>query len=92
MFLAVFDRDFKDLMFCSGVPTCSLEDMCETRRGIAVVSRTHAREIGGGKFAEGTGAFMAPVVNALQPGFGGGQFDAHIMLIEKPETASGRRR
>ena len=87
-YVAVFNRDFSNLRFCSYVPGCSMADLCETPgAGVAYVGRS----VGADSSAKPN---PSPVVSAIQPKFAGGRFDAHIILLHKrkPGPAAGGRK
>ncbi|MFP4354944.1 MAG: hypothetical protein ACLFUJ_07435 [Phycisphaerae bacterium] len=79
-FFCVLDKTLGSFLFCSTMPACDLTDLTETSRGLAVVSTT----TGISKDYQ-----SPPVVNALQPAYGGGRGDGHILLMQRPDALKG---
>jgi hypothetical protein len=79
-FVCVLDKTLNRFLFCSAMPACDLADLSETPDGLAVVSTT-------------TGIskdFQSPPIrNAIQPKYGGGHGDGHILLMQRPDQLKG---
>lgn len=68
------------LYFSSYLPGCQKPRVESARKGrLLVVSRTT------GLMPQTTGDVPSPTINALQPKFGGGSFDGHIILLQMPQ-------
>jgi hypothetical protein len=76
-YIAVFSRDLDHLWFSRAIPGCEIRAMCETPQGIVIVGRSE------GKNREEKPQ-PSPVLNAWQAEYGGGRYDAHLILLEKP--------
>ena len=78
-FLAVFSKDFANLRFCSYTPGCTLAGLAPAAGGAAAVGYSW------GSDEHRPDARRSPTVNAVQPTHGGGRWDAHIILLGKPD-------
>jgi 3D (Asp-Asp-Asp) domain-containing protein len=84
-YVAVMGPDFASLRFSSGMPNCGATDLANGKpwafRTGTVNGKPLALVMGGatGKNADG---YTAPMVNPLQPAFGGGLTDGHVLVLD----------
>jgi hypothetical protein len=84
-FAAVFDPTVNALMFSSYLPGYDSADVVPVKNGVLVVGRARAGD--GGNSKHGLEPTPAPTHEALQPKHGGGQTDAHAILLEMPNAS-----
>jgi len=77
-YVAVMTEKMDDLLFSSAMPGCEEISLAHTKRGMVAVSRSE------GKNHDEPPA-PSPTIKALQ-GECKGDFDAHILLLELPES------
>ena len=71
-YVAVLGSDLAHLRCAAYLPGCTIAGVGEVRGGLAVVGRAEARDAGG---------VAGPTRHAAQAGFGGGRWDAHLVLL-----------
>jgi hypothetical protein len=76
-YVSVLSADFTSLRFSSYVPACEVLGLGAAPKGLLVAGRARADD--------GTPeARTAPLLGAVQPRFGGGRYDAHLILLGVP--------